>query len=668
VPESSNHGVHESIQSEDLRAAYECLRRLPQLTADAPELWKTLAPLIRQLKKALHNHDADTARQIVDQINNIAKAQSPWQHSDSFDLPGRSPYESVSTPERSLRRRRGGSGTRGGLPRVDREKTVLPRRRMKPSQPTPPQRDHQEHIDNLNALNGELESLDGAVRRIPHIDIDADRPLTVGTSFVATVYLDKNKPLDSEEVIEFVVDRRSDDGTALLIGVWLTASAHFKITSDPLRDITLHPDSDKSSKAAFKIEVVDAAPEDAGPPTLKALFDHRLRASGCVLRTLTIEGTTSSTPPPAPRTIAVQTGPADLDMQITVLQGAGNTFLVRTQTPHLEPGGITVTDSWRLPEDNAEKFVGSCMEAFIDEYATALGRQVALRGAGIDFFSAAPRKFRELYWRLVDAGLKPKTIFVISQERSIPWELMIPTRDGEDDDDQLPLGVQCAIGRWYDDSHLDPDRWIPIHDSLVLAPEYESDQLPHAAEEQGLVLKLFPGHPVPATFDKLNAFFKNHSASLLHFACHGVDTTLQSLLLLNNEKLTTTHVRGGGLGAACRAKAPLVFLNACEVGRPGAGLSSPSGFAASLVGAKCGAVIAPLWSVDDEIAHQVAVTFYENVKKTPDKPFAEIIRDLRAKAYQDGGEDTYAAYCFYGHPLASAGEAPEPAVLQKKKG
>ena len=38
--------------------------------------------------------------------------------------------------------------------------------------------------------------------------------------------------------------------------------------------------------------------------------------------------------------------------------------------------------------------------------------------------------------------------------------------------------------------------------------------------------------------------------------------------------------------------------------------------------------------------------------KEPDTPFAEILRDIRAQAYSGNAEDTYAAYCFYGSPLA----------------
>ena len=65
------------------------------------------------------------------------------------------------------------------------------------------------------------------------------------------------------------------------------------------------------------------------------------------------------------------------------------------------------------------------------------------------------------------------------------------------------------------------------------------------------------------------------------------------------------------------------------------------------------AVIAPLWSVKDTIAHQIAEDFYNRVKAEPDTPFAEILRTIRAKAYaSETSEDTYAAYCFYGDPSA----------------
>ena len=68
--------------------------------------------------------------------------------------------------------------------------------------------------------------------------------------------------------------------------------------------------------------------------------------------------------------------------------------------------------------------------------------------------------------------------------------------------------------------------------------------------------------------------------------------------------------------------------------------------------ARC--VVAPLWSVKDTFAHEVALDFYQAAIDDPQRPFADILKDIRAKSYAEGGaEDTYAAYCFYGDPLTS---------------
>jgi hypothetical protein len=68
-------------------------------------------------------------------------------------------------------------------------------------------------------------------------------------------------------------------------------------------------------------------------------------------------------------------------------------------------------------------------------------------------------------------------------------------------------------------------------------------------------------------------------------------------------------------------------------------------------------VIAPLWSVDDEVAFKVATAIYDALKESPPPTFAEVIRAIRARAYvgAEAGTDSYAAYCFYGDPLAGPG-------------
>ena len=109
------------------------------------------------------------------------------------------------------------------------------------------------------------------------------------------------------------------------------------------------------------------------------------------------------------------------------------------------------------------------------------------------------------------------------------------------------------------------------------------------------------------------------------------------------------------LEKAFEEKHPFVFLNACEVGRQVPGLAGVGGFAESFIDLGASAVIAPLWSVKDDLAHEIAREFYDRVGADSTQPFAEIMRSIRARAYDPlVGEDTYAAYCFYGDPLSSA--------------
>ena len=63
--------------------------------------------------------------------------------------------------------------------------------------------------------------------------------------------------------------------------------------------------------------------------------------------------------------------------------------------------------------------------------------------------------------------------------------------------------------------------------------------------------------------------------------------------------------------------------------------------------------MAPLWSVEDNIANRVANEFYDQIVATPGVPFGAAFQSIRSKAYaKTGGPDTYAAYCFYGDPTA----------------
>jgi hypothetical protein len=144
--------------------------------------------------------------------------------------------------------------------------------------------------------------------------------------------------------------------------------------------------------------------------------------------------------------------------------------------------------------------------------------------------------------------------------------------------------------------------------------------------------------------------------SLLHFICQSETTEGQQAIYLDDEQvIDALQITGmSALKKACREMRPLVFLNAAELGRPFRTLGGMGGFICSFLSMGAGGVVAPLWAMKSNVALDVAISFYTQMADEPQVPFAEILRRIRLKAYDPAiGEDTYAAYCFYGSPLAT---------------
>jgi CHAT domain-containing protein len=173
-----------------------------------------------------------------------------------------------------------------------------------------------------------------------------------------------------------------------------------------------------------------------------------------------------------------------------------------------------------------------------------------------------------------------------------------------------------------------------------------------------MVLNKVPGQRVtPAVIDKLLDDLRSSPRGLVHFMGHGEDEAdrMQSLLLEQDQRLRASAVPGfEEIHQAFTAATPLVVLNACEVGRPTPALRGAGGLAQALIDRGAGGVVAALWSVAEDPAYAFAQIFYEQALENPPKPFAEILREIRKRAYEgeDLGEDTFAAYCFYGDPQA----------------
>lgn len=298
------------------------------------------------------------------------------------------------------------------------------------------------------------------------------------------------------------------------------------------------------------------------------------------------------------------------------------------------------------------------LESLTDPRSTAGQRRRALRRIGFELWDAAPKLVRDAFWELYDSDEPLKSIYIASAEPNLPWELMIPNRPptGDERPDELgPLGVEFAIGRWTRGDSESPPQQIPVRDAFIVAPDYQGQPL-DTARERELLEERFNGTRVhPSILDFLSYYFASNHASLVHFACHGTARANgdDAILLEDGQLLLAAEVRADkGFRALCRSKAPFVFLNACEAGQivPALGGGAGFPFAFAMIGAR--AILAPLWPVDDQLAKEVASELYEEALAADAPPVAEILRRIRARAYAQPDADTYAAYCFYGDPLA----------------
>jgi CHAT domain len=504
-------------------------------------------------------------------------------------------------------------------------------------------------------------------RRTPHLDLSADEPLERGDDFQAFVYLDTSAPRAGETVREVLIADLPDDLETLDITVMLVSSDHFEITSESIKALVVHRNDEESEKLPFDVHVRDDAPLGR-PASLTAYLTYNDRPSGRVQRAVTVAGFTPLVPteeepePAAPDEFATDAKAIRADLTVEVVatpESDGRKFLVTVRTALVDDLVMTDPEPWNFLE-KTDEMVRAMMEEFAQRDASPEDRQASLVGAGNQLWDLAPTSFKEFFCRLVREDNLPRTIYIASAEPHIPWELMRPTCevDGKEEEREA-LGVEFVVGRYVDPGHRSPKQNDPIDASyIVAATKYRRQKkLPKAQEEADWVAERFGGTIVtPAQRALLDQMLKERAVDLLHFVAHGKSAPNAQQLILDDDKVFSSMQVSAmkGLKAACKERAPVVFLNACDVGRQEPTLVGAGGFATEFIGAGARAVVAPLWSVKDTIAHEVAIDFYQAALDDPARPFADILKDIRAKSYVEGGaEDTYAAYCFYGDPLTS---------------
>lgn len=492
------------------------------------------------------------------------------------------------------------------------------------------------------------------VVRHPHMALDANEPLAASARVAIRVFCDE-EPLLDEDAVPVELPATTEESEFELT-VWLALSDHFAC-DEPTKRLTIYRDEPESTTAEFAVSVVDKPPAGAG--YVSAIFSYRGQPSGHVTRRVAIEVALDQDRYRAPQRAVVRVGQQlpDLTIEIKATGRDQRTFACCVTSPQLVAGLAPRPFSWRVDEAS-EVLVANHMAGFVEPNLSDRQRAGRLRIAGRELWTLTPQEIRDAFWALAetDGERRLRSILVVTDEPAMPWELLVP--HGEGHQEREPLGVDFDVGRWVSKAFDSPAHGLDVIDSFVLAPWYPLERrLPKADEEATYVCNTFNGRRIdPATYSGIDEDFAAGGRKLFHVVCHGqVDAAGKLALgLAQGGQLTAADLAEmASLPRAVRDSAPMVFLNACDVGRLQPALLGADGFGPAFVdlGAHC--VIAPLWSVDDTVAHAFATKFYATMIEEPETPFATIIRRLRASAYADDGADTWAAYCFYGNPLTA---------------
>ncbi len=183
----------------------------------------------------------------------------------------------------------------------------------------------------------------------------------------------------------------------------------------------------------------------------------------------------------------------------------------------------------------------------------------------------------------------------------------------------------------------------------IVVPDTGHSVLPWAAEEVRQLRALLPfaERVTPATRRQVGRLLNEGDAQIVHFSGHGAvgaNADLTALALEGGESITAMAFAANRLGST---RQPLLFLNACTVGRGGRVLGRAGGFAGNCIEAGWSGVVAPYWPVLDSSAAAFGVAFYRKLKTG--RSIGEALGELRREASDD---PTALAYAYFGDPFA----------------
>lgn len=296
------------------------------------------------------------------------------------------------------------------------------------------------------------------------------------------------------------------------------------------------------------------------------------------------------------------------------------------------------------------------------EYESFMAKLQA-RGSEI-FDELIPRELQRVLWDTRDELMH---IQVFSDEPFIPWELAYLKEPGKKARRDSVFLAEKGMVRWLPEAEQYPPTRLRLREGRVgyVIPSYPRGsryQLPGAQQEREMLEDIFNAKPVtPSSINVSKVLEEQGKFDILHFACHGVadpNSVWNAGLLMKGKiksgKYIEDKIFSSQIGAFSDLQeddcpGPLVFLNACQVGRQGNSLTGTGGFAKAFIKSGAGAFVSTHWSVGDTSALEFSTTFYQ--KLLDGKNMMTSVAAAR-KAAKNSQEYTWLSYVVYADPYA----------------
>jgi hypothetical protein len=287
----------------------------------------------------------------------------------------------------------------------------------------------------------------------------------------------------------------------------------------------------------------------------------------------------------------------------------------------------------------------------IDKLPWNPSTELRLAARGTDLFTSLfPGDLQALLWPLQG---RIQTVQVLSEEPWIPWELCkLCTQDNGQVTEGPFLCEAFALTRWIEGPT--PKQKLHLKNIALVVPD--DSRLPSAPDERDYILSLKNvqrnvSH-IPATYLEVYNALLSGQYDGWHFCGHGLFQGADpntATMYLENQDMFTPQELSGRLRNLGKAK-PLVFLNACQVGRSAMSLIGIGGWASQFLRAGAGAFVGAYWSTDDTSALNFAKNLYDRL--LTGMPIGKAAQEARI-AIKTAGDPTWLAYTLFADSLAT---------------